>query len=115
MGFCVKKRMEKNLSRQNIYDDEFFFNSYRELRNGINSNELVEIPALFKMLPQLEGVNILDLGCGYGEHCIKYAEMGAKKVLGIDISEKMLKIANEENNYPNIIYENLAIEDLGVR
>ncbi len=100
------------MSRQNIYDNDLFFESYKKLRAKVNANELVEIPAMFKMLPSLNGLSILDLGCGYGEHCIKYIEMGANEVVGIDISEKMLQIAKNECSTSKIIYKNLAIEDL---
>lgn len=100
------------LSKQNIYDDDIFFESYKKLREKENANEIVELPALIKLLPSLKGLRILDLGCGYGEHCVKYIEMGADKVVGIDISEKMLKIANEKNASQKIIYKKLAIEDL---
>lgn len=100
------------MGRQNIYDDEDFFEFYQKLRNKDNANTIVEIPALFKMLPSLKELRILDLGCGYGEHCIKYVEMGANKVVGIDISEKMLQIANKVNSSSKIIYQQLAIEDL---
>lgn len=100
------------MSRQNIYDDDLFFKSYKKLRSGDNANILVEIPALFELLPSLEGLNILDLGCGYGEHCSQYIDMGANKVIGIDISEKMLAIAKEENASPKISYKCMAIEDI---
>lgn len=100
------------MSKQNIYDDHAFFESYKKLRAGKNANQIVELPALIEMLPSLEGLRILDLGCGYGEHCIKYIEMGADEVVGIDISEKMLKIANEENTSSKITYMKLAMEDL---
>lgn len=100
------------MSRQNIYDDDVFFKSYKKLRSEDNANTIVEIPALFKLLPSLEGFSILDLGCGYGEHCIQYIDMGANKVVGVDISEKMLKIAEEENASPKITYKHMAIEDI---
>ena len=51
---------------------------------------MFEIPALFSLLPTLENKTMLDLGCGYGEHCIQFIEKGAKKVVGIDISKKCL-------------------------
>jgi SAM-dependent methyltransferase len=100
------------LNRQNIYDDNGFFESYKQLRSGVNANEIVEIPALFEMLPPLSGLRILDLGCGYGEHCVKYIGMGADEVVGIDISEKMLQVAINENSSPQIIYKKLDLEDL---
>lgn len=100
------------MNRQNIYDDNVFFESYKKLRSGVNANEIVEIPALFEMLPPLSGLRILDLGCGYGEHCVKYIGMGADEVVGIDISEKMLQVAINENSSPQIIYKKLDMEDL---
>ncbi|KAF5057543.1 Ubiquinone biosynthesis O-methyltransferase [anaerobic digester metagenome] len=100
------------MNRQNIYDDNVFFESYKKLRSGVNANEIVEIPALFEMIPPLSGLRILDLGCGYGEHCVKYIGMGADEVVGIDISEKMLQVAINENSSPQIIYKKLDMEDL---
>ena len=101
------------MAKQNIYDNETFFNGYRKLRdNKINANTLFEIPALFSMLPDLHGKNILDLGCGFGEHCMEFINRGASKVTGIDISSKMLRIAEIENSHPNITYLNLAMEDI---
>ncbi len=104
--------MVEVMNIQNIYDDDVFFESYKQLRSGVNANVIVEIPAIFAMLPKFSGLRILDLGCGYGDHCVKYIEMGANEVVGIDISEKMLKIANMENPSPRITYKKMAMEDL---
>ena len=96
------------MAQQNIYDDEIFFEGYKKIRdNKINANNLFEIPTLFSMLPDLKNKRILDLGCGFGEHCKRFIECGAKKVVGIDISEKMLEVARNENSDPNIIYINM--------
>jgi ubiquinone/menaquinone biosynthesis C-methylase UbiE len=38
---------------------------------------------------------VLDYGCGNGVHSIFPAKMGAKKVIGIDLSEKSLELARE--------------------
>ena len=66
------------------------------------------------MLPALDGKKILDLVCGYGENCISFSKMGASKVVGIDISEKMLNAA-KKNNYgftiQNVL-EPLPTEDI---
>lgn len=42
------------------------------------------------MMPDLRGKKVLDLGCGFGEHCRRYIEEGADQVTGLDISKKML-------------------------
>ena len=81
------------MARQNIYDDEVFFSGYKKIRdNQVNANNLFEIPALFSMMPKLKGKRVLDLGCGFGEHCKKIVDYGAEKVVGIDISQKMLTV-----------------------
>jgi SAM-dependent methyltransferase len=77
------------MSRQNIYDEQSFYNGYRRLRdNPASANLLVEKPALFSLLPPLEGKAVLDLGCGFGENCAEFARQGAANVLGIDISPR---------------------------
>ena len=102
------------MARQNIYDNESMFAGYKKIReNGTNANNLFEIPALFSLLPDLKGKRILDLGCGFGEHCRQFADCGAEKVVGTDISKKMLEVARTENCGPRIQYLNMAMEDIG--
>lgn len=99
---------------QNIYDNDIFFNGYSKIReNESNANNMFEKPALFSLLPTLNNKTVLDLGCGYGEHCIHFVEEGAKRVVGIDISQKMLSIAKTENAHQNISYLNMPMEDIG--
>ncbi len=101
------------MARQNIFDDPVFFEGYRRLReNEVNANTLFEIPALFSLLPDLKEKSVLDLGCGFGEHCVEYLRRGAGRVVGIDISEKMLEVARSVNSAPGIEYINMSIEDL---
>ncbi len=102
------------MAKQNIYDNDIFFEGYKNIRiNQANANNLFEIPALFSAMPDLKGKNVLDLGCGFGEHCTRFIKEGAIKVVGIDISEKMLEIAEKENNHPSITYINIPMEDIG--
>ena len=56
----------------------------------------------------------MDIGCGMGQHAKQYSDMGAKSVPGIDISEKMLKYANENFCAKNITYQQLALENISV-
>ena len=102
------------MAKQNIYDNEIFFEGYKKIReNEANANNVFEIPALFSLLPDLKGKSVLDLGCGFGEHCKGFIQSGAAKVVGVDISAKMLEVAREENSDPRITYLNMAMEDIG--
>lgn len=102
------------MAKQNIFDNETFFTEYRKLREReVNANNLFEIPTLISLLPDLEGKRILDLGCGSGERCVDYIKRGAAKVTGIDISEKMLEVAKNENADPRITYIRMPMEDIG--
>lgn len=99
--------------KQNVFDNEEFFNNYIELRNKeINLNTLLEQPAMVKLLPDLEGKSVLDLGCGYGHNCLDFVNKGAKSVVGVDISEKMLEIAKKEANNEKIQYYNISMMDI---
>ena len=102
------------MAKQNIFDNDTFFEGYKGIRDRkVNANNIFEIPALFSLLPDLTGKTILDLGCGFGEHCKEFVSKGAEKVVGIDISTKMLEIAKEENSDPKITYINMPMEDIG--
>lgn len=46
------------MMKQNIYDNENFFSGYngmREEKKGTSANDLIEIPTIRKMLPDLRG------------------------------------------------------------
>ena len=52
---------------QNLFDNEKFFNQYMDLRmNKKNYNDLMEQPEMKRLLPDVQGLNVLDIGCGYG-------------------------------------------------
>ena len=63
------------------------------------------------LFPPLHGKNVLDLGCGYGWHCKFSAEQGASRVLGIDMSEKMIAEAQKRNSWNKITYRICRIEE----
>ena len=100
---------------QNIYDNEDFYNGYHELRNSKevpNANDLIEIPQLFDLIGDVKDKKILDLGCGAGGHDRKLIELGAKSVLGIDISTKMIEEARNSNNSDKIRYKILSMNNI---
>ena len=101
------------MSKQNIYDNETFFEGYKRLREReVNANNLFEIPSLLAMLPDLSGKRILDLGCGFGEHCKAFVMRGAEFVMGVDISERMLEVARRENSDARIAYRHMPMEEI---
>lgn len=83
--------------KKSIYDTPIFFERYQQLReNPISMNEVVEKPTMFSLLPDLTNKKVLDLGCGTGVHLAHYLELGASKVVGLDLSELMLKQAESD-------------------
>lgn len=101
--------------RQNIYDNHVFFNDYNSMRSdkkGISANDLIEIPTIRKMLPDLTNKKVLELGCGYGENCQYCLDQGASYVLGTDISKNMIHIAFKNVQKENCEFKVLAMEDI---
>lgn len=96
----------------NIYDNETFFSEYSKMsrsRMGLpGAGEWHQLEPLF---PELKGKRVLDLGCGYGWHCMYAAQHGAERVLGIDLSEKMLAEARARNSHGRIVYRHCSLEE----
>ncbi len=98
---------------QNIYDDPDFFAGYAELRRSSSGlNEAIEQPALQRLLPPLEGLDILDLGCGFGQFAREARRMGARSVTALDPSSRMLEVARASTQDAKIEYLELGIEQL---
>lgn len=98
---------------QNIYDNPDFFTGYSELeRSRIGLAGMAEWPALRALLPDLKAKRVVDLGCGYGWFCRWAHEQGAREILGIDVSEKMLARARAEPGQDGIIYRKGDLETL---
>lgn len=99
--------------KENKYDDEIFFEKYSQMsRSKEGLIGAGEWETLQTLLPNLHGKSLLDLGCGYGWHCIYAMENGATSAVGLDISQKMLDIAKEKTSFPNVEYKCLAMEDM---
>lgn len=99
--------------KENKYDEELFFKKYSEMSRSIEGLEGAgEWETLRGLLPGFEGRRVLDVGCGYGWHCLYAAQHGAESVLGTDISQKMLEAAARKNSHERITYQRCAAEDL---
>lgn len=100
--------------QQNIYDNTLFFSEYKALHEREdNYNVLLEQPAMKKLLPDLTGKYVLDLGCGFGDNCANFITKGACRVDGIDISKNMLSLAKEKNSVEGIEYIHMSMTEIG--
>lgn len=98
--------------KQNIYDNQIFFNQYKALREKTyNYNGLLEQPTMKSLLPPLTNLQILDIGCGMGEFAQYCLDHHAKHVTALDVSSNMLAIAKQKHAHPHIDYQLQAIED----
>ena len=98
-----------------IYDDKDFFDAYSQLpRSQGGLSAMPEWPALHAMLPDLNSRRVLDLGCGFGWFCRWAREQGAVRVLGVDVSERMLERAHDTTSDPAIAYIKADLETLNL-
>lgn len=98
--------------KENKYDDAVFFEKYSQMERSKKGLEAAgEWESLRKLLPDFQGKRVLDLGCGYGWHCIYAMEHGAESAVGVDISEKMLETARAKTTFPQVEYRHEAMED----
>ena len=98
--------------KENKYDDSAFFEKYSQMPRSIKGLDGAgEWHTLKSMLPDFRGKRVLDLGCGFGWHCIYASEQGAASVTGVDISEKMLDEAKKRTNSELVKYIHAPIED----
>lgn len=83
--------------KENKYDDDVFFNKYKEMNRSVQGLEGAgEWSQLKQLLPDFEGKRVLDLGCGYGWHCIYAAQQKAASVHGVDISKKCWQLRKKK-------------------
>lgn len=98
---------------QNIYDDPEFFSGYSRLpRQTLGLAGAPEWPAVLKMVPDLSGKRVLDLGCGFGWFARWAREHGAASVLGLDLSVNMIARARADTDDPAIEYRTADLEEI---
>ncbi len=90
--------------KMSSYNDENVFKGYLNSRIDNNSphNKTIK-KLLLDTIGDYKDKTILDLGCGIGCFTFELADK-AKKVVGIDISSKVIKFAIENNSRDNIEY-----------
>ena len=106
------KEKFKEVHIDDLYDDPDFFNAYAQMARSQGGLQAAgEWHQMEPLLPQLAGMHVLDLGCGYGWHCKYAADKGAESVLGIDASKRMVEEARKRNSDPNITYQVCGLEE----
>lgn len=81
------------------------------MRSGKNlAHTFLEKPAMYKKLPKLKGKTILCVGCGTGEECERLKSLGAKKVIGVDVSKGLIELAKK--SYPHLEFHVMDMERL---
>lgn len=58
-------------------------------------------PIVFKLLGDLKGKTVLDAGCGNG-YLLKRMAKTAKKIFGVDLTEKFIELAKNRDNPKNV-------------
>lgn len=97
---------------KNEYENEVFFAQYAQMpRSKEGLSAAGEWHQLQRLMPELRGKRVLDLGCGYGWHCKYAADQGAAEVLGIDMSPKMLEEALRRNRDDRLRYRVCGVEE----
>lgn len=97
---------------KNIYDSKEFFDAYAKMtRSQEGLSGAGEWRQLKELFPDVENKSVLDLGCGYGWHCMYAARCKAGKVLGIDQSAAMIEEAKKRNGDERIRYEVCSLEE----
>ncbi|MCC8382018.1 class I SAM-dependent methyltransferase [Xenorhabdus sp. PB30.3] len=63
-----------------------------------------ELQDILRMAGDIQGKSVLDLACGYGYFGREFYRRGASKIVGVDISEKMIELARmkSKQNKDNI-------------
>ncbi|EAL60647.1 hypothetical protein DDB_G0293670 [Dictyostelium discoideum AX4] len=90
---------------QNEYDkNDSLFNKFSNKNLTIENETL-----LFSMIPWeiVKNGNVIDFGCGNGWFCREMIEKGVNQIIGVDISEKLIKKAielNKDNNEKSKYY-----------
>jgi SAM-dependent methyltransferase len=101
--------------KQNIYDNPEFFDTYLQLRKHETClNKVLEEPAINSLLPSLDSKSVVDLGCGFGRFCRHASSKGAKSVIGVGISKKMLQEARNMTGDTQITCVNSPIEKFDI-
>ncbi len=83
------------------YSKQFYINNAQKytdhVRNPKDSvyHAYYEKPAMYALLPDLVGKDVISIGCGSGEDSNYLKKQGAKRSVGVDLTKELIDIAKE--------------------
>ncbi len=106
----IKKYHDLDNLSHDIYNDIDFAKSYTARIENNAHNALLERPATLSLLPDVQGMKVLDAGCGPGVYTEWLVDNGAL-VTAVDSSDTMLALTKERvNSSAKLIRANLNEE-----
>ncbi len=75
--------------------DAFAENYLAHARDGV-FNALYDRPAVLAVLGPVAGLKVLDVGCGPGLYAEELVFRGARRVVGVDASSRMVQLARRQ-------------------
>ena len=102
----------------NQYDDADIVALYDRSFTEVPLRRYVELPSVYQILDDVTDLSILDLACGTGYYAKELRRRGAARVVGVDLSEAMIRAtrAQEEKEPLGVEYMHAdagAMERLG--
>lgn len=112
----MEERKKKEIEYYDKKAEEFSVEKKAGDFEGFEPVDLASFKALYQLIDaNCSGKVVLDYGCGNGIHSFYPLKAGAKKVVGIDLSEKSLDIARErakKQGFDNIEFLKMDCEKM---
>ena len=86
-------------------------NFFNNLSSTWDEHNTCKIDIVFEVINLKENDVVLDVGCGTGILDKRINYITRSKVVGLDISDKMLEVAKKKNDIDDIIYINQSFYD----
>ena len=95
-----------------FYDRDGVFDTYLAHRaRADNPNDAIERPTFYDLAGDLARLDLIDLGCGYGDFGLEALGMGARSYTGVEVSRKMVERARERLAGTAARVEQLRLEE----
>ncbi len=76
------------MAQYDNFAEKYFSN--RQNKNKFDFNRDLEVPAMIKMIGDINNKKVLDIGCGFADHLKKLSSKKPNKLVGFDISSEMI-------------------------